>query len=183
MRTAALLALVLTAAAGAAESPPPGAGTQQSVAGFSGVLIITPDKDWDKKWNTAPESIPYFASGSKLNKGGKLFVITMYSNPQLDAAGAASVSMDIDVLRPDGTASSHAAGAECVRGKIQGPVQSFYLCRQVVEFFDEPADPVGTWTVRIVLKDELRKVSIPLSTEFVLVSDGKIVRAARSAGS
>ena len=172
MRTAALLALALTCVVSAAENPaPPAAAAQKSVAGFSGVLVITPDKDWESKWNTSPESIPYFSSGSKLSKGGKLFVITMYSNPQLDTSGAASVSMDIDVLRPDGTASSHAEGADCARGKIQGPARSFYLCRQVVEFFDEPADPVGTWTVRILLRDDVRKVSIPLSMEFVVVDD------------
>ena len=36
---------------------------------------------------------------------------------------------------------------------------------------DEPADPAGKWSVRVVLKDDVRKVSIPLSMEFVVVDD------------
>lgn len=136
---------------------------------FSGMLIVTPDKDWEQKWNTSPESIPYVAGGSTVKKGGELFVLTMFTHPQLDASGAASVSMDIDVTRPDGSSSSHAEGAVCVRGKVQGPVESLYLCGQVVDFAGEPEDPVGTWSVRIVLKDDVRRVDIPLTTSFVLV--------------
>lgn len=164
MRKAALLALALTSVATAADT-----------TAFSGVLIVTPDKDWEKKWNTSPESIPYVSSGTTVKKGGELFILTMFTHPQLDASGAASVSMDIDVNRPDGSSSSHAADAICVRGKLEGPLSSLYLCRQVVEFVGERADPVGTWSVRITLKDDVRKVGIPLSATFELVADGDSV--------
>jgi hypothetical protein len=166
MRTAVLLAFALSSVAFAAD--PPGS-TTKTVAGFTGMLIVTPDKDWVTKWNTSPESIPYVASGSTVKKGGDLFVITMFSNPQLDASGAASISMDIDVIRPDGVSSSHAENAVCVQAKVD--VRSLYRCLQVVEFTNEPTDPTGKWSVRIVLKDDVRKVSIPLSMEFVVVDD------------
>lgn len=166
MRTAVLLAFALSSVALAADPP---AGNIKTVAGFTGMLIVTPDKDWVTKWNTSPESIPYVASGSTVKKGGGLFVLTMFSNPQLDASGAASVSMDIDVIRPDGASSSHAENAVCVQGKVD--VRSLYRCLQVIEFTNEPTDPVGKWSVRILLKDDVRKVSIPLSMEFVVVDD------------
>lgn len=172
MRTATLL--VLLALSTVAVSAEVGTESQKTVAGFSGLLIITPDKDWEAKWNTSPEAIPYSASGSTVKKGGQLFVLTMFANPQLDTTGAASVSMDIDVLKPDGTASSHAENAVCSRDKVQVKL-GMYLCRQVVEFVGEVTDPVGTWTVRITLKDDVRKVSIPLSATFKLVSDGQTV--------
>lgn len=164
MRTAALLALALTSVATAADN-----------TAFSGVLIVTPDKEWEKKWNTSPESIPYVASGATVRKGGELFILTMFANPQLDASGAASVSMDIDVNRPDGSSSSHAEAAVCVRGTLEGPPSSLYLCRQVVEFVGERADPVGTWSVRITLKDDVRKVRVPLSATFELMADADSV--------
>jgi hypothetical protein len=161
-----LFALASSSIALAADPP---ADTRTTVAGFSGMLIVTPDKDWATKWNTSPESIPYVASGSTVSRGGELFVLTMFSNPQLDASGAASVSMDIDVIRPDGVSSSHAENAVCVQGKIE--LSSLYRCLQVVEFVNEPTDPAGKWSVRILLKDDVRKVSIPLSMEFVVVDD------------
>jgi len=166
MRTAVLLALALGSVVVAAEPP---ASNTKTVAGFSGMLIVTPDKDWQSKWNTSPESIPYVSSGSKVKKGGELYVLTMFSNPQLDSSGAASITMDIDVIRPDGKSSSHAENAVCVQGKLDP--RSLHLCKQVVEYVDEPADPAGKWSVRILLKDEVRKVSIPLSMEFVVVDD------------
>ena len=173
MRTAALLALL--ALSSVAVSAEVGTESQKTVGGFNGLLIITPDKDWEAKWNTSPESVPYFSSGSTVKKGGQLFVLTMFANPQLDASGTASISMDIDVTRPDGSSSSHAEGAVCSKGKVQGPLTSLYLCGQVIEFVGEVTDPVGTWTVRITLKDDVRKVSIPLSATFKLVSDGETV--------
>jgi hypothetical protein len=172
MRTAALLALL--ALSTVAVSAEVGTESQKTVGGFSGLLIITPDKDWEAKWNTSPEAIPYSPSGTTIKKGGQLFVLTMFANPQLDTAGAASVSMDIDVLKPDGTSSSHAENAVCSQDKVQVKL-GMYLCRQVVEFVGEVTDPVGTWTVRITLKDDVRKVSIPLSATFKLISDGQTV--------
>jgi hypothetical protein len=163
---AVMLALVLSSVALAADPP---VGTTRTVAGFSGMLIVTPDPDWVAKWNTSPESISYVASGATVKKGGDLFVLTLFSNPLRDASGAASVSMDIDVIRPDGVSSSHAENAVCVQGKVE--VSSLYRCLQVVEFTHEPADPAGKWSVRILLKDDVRKVSIPLSMEFVVVDD------------
>jgi hypothetical protein len=179
MRQAALLAVLLAASATAAESgrkdkdgnPVPASESQKSVAGFGGLLVATPDKDWQKKWNTSPETIPYFSGGSAVKKGGELFILTMFSNPKLDASGTASVSMDIDVTRPDGSSSSHAENAVCAQGKIDGPLDHLYLCGQVIEFVGEPADPVGTWSVRIVLKDDVRKVSMTLAKNFELVAD------------
>lgn len=176
MRKAVLLAVILTSAVCAADvgwkdgdgKPAPETASQKSVAGFGGLLIVTPDKDWEQKWNTSPESIPYFSSGSTVEKGGELFILTLFANPAPDASGVASVSMDIDVTRPDGSSSTHAEDAVCARGKFEGPQDNLHLCGQVVGFTGEPADPLGTWSVRIVLKDDVRKVSMTLATQFVL---------------
>jgi hypothetical protein len=180
MNAAAVLTLFLAATAAFANigskdqagGPAPESKAQQSVAGFNGLLIVTPDKDWESKWNTSPETIPYFSGASSVKKsGGELFILTMFSNPKLDASGAASVSMDIDVNRPDGSSSSHAENAVCVKGKLSGPADHLYLCGQVIGFMGEPEDPLGTWSVRIVLKDDVRKVSMTLATSFELVDE------------
>jgi hypothetical protein len=161
--TPALLALLLASSAHAVDPQP-----QKSVAGFVAMLVVTPDKDWEQQWNTTPERITFYQSGQTIHRGSDLYVVTMFSNPQLDADGAVSVVADIDVMRPDGKASSHAENAVCTRGKLTGPASNFYICGQVVEFTGEPQDPLGTWSVEIVVKDEVRKVGIPLSTDFVL---------------
>lgn len=163
MKTAVPLALLLAFGAHAADPQP-----QKTVAGFHAMLIVTPDKDWQTKWNTTPERIAFYHSGDIVHRGGDVYIVTLFSNPQLDATGAASVSVDIDVKRPDGSSSSHAENAPCTKGTLNGPADSLFICGQVVEFTAEPGDPLGTWSVDIVVKDGVRKVSVPLNTDFVL---------------
>jgi hypothetical protein len=179
MTKAALLALALVAGPLSAEvgwqdkdgKPAPDTESQKSVAGFGGLLVVTPDKDWEEKWN-APTP-PHFSGASTVKKGGELFILTIYTNPQLDTSGEANVTLDIDVMRPDGSSSTHAEGAVCFQGKLRGPPHNVYLCGPVVGFIGEPSDPVGNWSVRIKLIDNIRKVQIPLSTTFTLVNDEK----------
>jgi hypothetical protein len=163
MKTAVLPALLLAIGVHAADPQP-----QKTVAGFRALLIVTPDKDWQTKWNTTPERIAFYQSGQTVHRGGDVYIVTMFSNPQLDATGAASVSVDIDVKRPDGSSSSHAENAVCTHGALSAPSDSLFICSQVVEFTGEPGDPLGTWSVDIVVKDDVRKVSVPLNTDFVL---------------
>jgi len=162
-KATALLALLLASSVHAADPQP-----QKTVAGFHAMLIVTPDKDWQAKWNTTPERIEFYHSGDTVHRGGDVYIVTMFSNPQLDATGAARVSVDIDVKRPDGSSSSHAENAACTKGALTAPTNSLFICGQVVEFTGEPGDPLGTWSVDIVVKDEVRKVGVPLSTDFVL---------------
>lgn len=179
MKKAALLVLALVAGPLSAQvawkdedgKPVPETESQKTVAGFGGLLVVTPDKNWEEKWSS-PDP-PHFSGASTVEKGGELFILTIFTNPQLDASGAANVTLDIDVKRPDGSTSSHAEGAECFQGKLRGPLLNVYLCAQVVEFIGEPSDPVGDWAVRIKLIDNIRKVEIPLSTTFTLVNDEK----------
>jgi hypothetical protein len=179
LRTTALIALLLMSsfAVAAEESvwkdehgkPVPDTDWQKSVAGFGGLLIVTPDKDWKAKWSTPSETAPNFTTTDTVGRGGELSILAFFTNPKPDASGMGSVSMDIDIARPDGSSSSHAEGAACFKGKIQGPAYNMYLCASVAEFVGEAADPAGTWSVRITLKDEVRKVSVPLATKFELV--------------
>ncbi|HET9394759.1 MAG TPA: hypothetical protein VFO36_01785 [Nitrospiraceae bacterium] len=177
MKTVALLVLALVAGPLSAEvgwkdkdgKTVPQTESLKSVAGFGGLLIVTPDKDWEEKWNSpAP---PDFSATSTVKKGGELFILTIYTNPELDASGEANVTLDIDVRRPDGSSSTDAKGAVCFQGKLRGPPHNVYLCGPVVGFIGEPSDPVGEWSVRIKLIDNVRKVEVPLSTTFTLVND------------
>ena len=180
MRNAVLLVLILISGVAGAEvgwkdrdgNPVPDSESQKSIAGFGGLLVMTPDEDWEEKWNTPPEVGPQFSHTSKVERGGKLFILTMFTNPQIDDAGAAHITIDIDIKRPDGSSSMHTADAVCFQGEL-GPPYNVYLCGPVVGFIGEESDPAGTWSVQITLTDELRKVSMPLVTRFELRSDAK----------
>lgn len=177
-KKAVLLVLSLISGAALAEvgwkdrdgNPVPDSDSQKSIAGFGGLLVVTPDEDWEEKWNTPTEGAE-FSHTSEVKRGGKLFILTMFTNPQVDGAGAAHVTMNIDIKRPDGSSSMHTEGAVCAQGEFSGPPHNVYLCGPVIGFVGEPSDPAGTWSVQITLTDMNRKISMPLATHFELRQD------------
>jgi hypothetical protein len=58
--------------------------------------------------------------------------------------------------------------AECYRAPIREDEKHVFLSKQVVDFVGEGDDPPGRWAVRITLRDNVRRVVLPLSTSFVL---------------
>ena len=179
MKKIAVIFFVLFASAAFADvgwrdadgKPIPDTESQKSVEGFGGLLLMTPDAEWEKKWNTKPQDVPQLDVASTVKTGGQLFILTMFTNPQLDAAGKANITIDIDVRRPDGSASTHVEGGVCFQGKLAGPPLNVYICGSVIGFVGEASDLVGTWPVRVTLTDTARKVSVPLTTNFEFVKE------------
>ena len=52
----------------------------KSINGFGGWLVVTPDKDWEKKWNTSPETVPHFTEAKKVSYGEQLTILTFFIN-------------------------------------------------------------------------------------------------------
>jgi len=142
--------------------------------GFSATVVVTPDKDWRNKWDTPPETIPHFSESKEVGPGGELFILTFLANPKIDQASAMTdVACDFIVLRPDGSDSTRELDMPCFKAHLPGDPKGVYLSTASLKYIAEPADPPGTWTVIVVVKDRLRKVEIPLRTDFVVLSSSK----------
>ncbi|MDD2685949.1 MAG: hypothetical protein PHY62_07315 [Gallionella sp.] len=146
----------------------PNTDAQKSANGFGGMLLITSDADWEKKWNTQPENTPHFTQAKNIGMGKKIFALTFFSNPLLNDKGEADVTCDIELFKPDGTTAMHQADAPCFKGKLKSNPHYLYLSAPVVAFVGETGDPLGEWRMSIALKDNLRKVTVPLKASFVL---------------
>ncbi|MFC3816464.1 hypothetical protein [Lysobacter sp. GCM10012299] len=146
----------------------PDTGTAKSRDGFSASVLITPDKDWQEKWNTPPETVPKFSTAKEVSLGGEIFILTFLANPKVDGQGMTDVACDFIVVRPDGSDSTRDLDMPCFKGKLLGDPTSVYLSAAVLKFVAEPADPRGEWSVAITVKDRLRGVEIPLRTAFVV---------------
>jgi hypothetical protein len=149
-------------------NPIPDTESRRSVSDFGGWLVVTPDKDWQAKWNAPWNTIPHFNEASTVEKGKQVFILTFFSNPKLSERGTAEVTCDIDVTRPDGTSSIHQVDLVCLQGALRGKPSNVYLSAPILNFTGEPKDPAGEWLVRILLKDNVRHVSLPLKTSFIL---------------
>jgi hypothetical protein len=143
--------------------------SRKSREGFGGWILVTSDADWEAKWNTPSSTVPNFAQATTVARGKRVFVLIFFANPQLNLAGEANVTCDINVIRPDGSTSTNQSNLVCFKGVLHGNPQMTYLSVPVIAFVGDPGDPAGEWVVRVTLQDNNRKVGVPLRTSFFLV--------------
>lgn len=146
----------------------PDSEARAEAKGFSGFLLITPDADWRRKWDTATETVPHFDQAREAKIGQQVFVLLFFSNPGLKPSRLADITCDFDIARPDGTLALHKTGEVCFRGMLRGDPRNVYLSGPVIGFTGDPGDPLGEWTVRATLYDNLRRVSLTLRAPLTL---------------
>ncbi len=136
--------------------------------GFGGWLLITDDNEWQAKWQTGPQVVPHFNLVRNVNKGQPLYALTFFSNPMRSDKGEADISCDIDLRRPDGSASYAQHDAACFKGSLRDHPEYLYLSAPIIKFIGEQNDPYGEWQVNITLKDNIGHTTLPLKTSFIL---------------
>ncbi|HEY9106478.1 MAG TPA: hypothetical protein VIN58_07345 [Roseateles sp.] len=140
----------------------------KSSAGFAGSVLVTLDEDWQAKWNTPPQTRPEFRRADVVPYGKKVFVLVFFSNAKLDAQGNANVRCDLQLIEPGGKVALEQKDVTCFAGRIAGSPYNLYLSAPVIGFSGDPGDPLGTWEVRVALRDVVRGVVLPLKTGFGL---------------
>jgi len=171
-----MTALFLTPLAAAAQNgwrdskgdPVPESSSSRSKGRFSAMLLVTPDKDWQAKWDTPPETAPHFTEASEVTAGGELFILSFLANPQIDESGMANVTCDFIVSRPDGSRSINEKNMPCFVTRLATDPKSVYLSAASLKYIAEPQDPRGVWKVQVTLRDNTRRVEIPLETSFTV---------------
>ena len=146
----------------------PDTEARKTKQGFGGWLVVTPDADWEKKWQTPPETIPKFTTSDTVAKGQQLTILILFVNPAVDKDGNADVTCDLQSIRPDGSLSINEKGVVCFRGKLQGDPHNLRLALPVIKYVGEAKDLPGKWTIRVTLIDNKRRVRLPLKTSFTL---------------
>jgi len=136
--------------------------------GFGGWLLVTADQDWKSKWETQSDTVPHLSMADTIEKGKPVYALTFFSNPKLNAHGAADISCDIELRRPDGNSSLQQKDAICFKGTLKGQPNYLYLSAPIIKFIGEQDDPYGVWQVSITLKDNVGHVDLPLKTSFIL---------------
>lgn len=146
----------------------PDTESRKSANGFGASLIVTPDENWEAKWNTPPETVPTFREARTVKRGGAVTILIFLANPKIDERNTASVRCDLRVLRPDGSFSINANDVVCMEGPLKGSPTSVLLAAPVLKFVGEPQDPLGEWRVEVSIRDVVRQTSLQLKTSFTL---------------
>lgn len=150
-------------------SQAPNTKNQKSISGFGGWLLVTPDKDWEEKWNTPKENIPHFSEAEEVELGEELTILPFFANPKLDKNRYFKILCDIKIINPNGSFSINEINIPCAEGILEDDPMSIFLTQTVIKYIGEAGDPFGEWTVFFNMKDSLRNVEIPLETSFTLV--------------
>ena len=135
--------------------------------GFGASLVVTSDKDWREKWDTPPETTPHFTQAKEVTEGGELVILTFVTNPALDALGQTDISCAFEINRPNGRQTVEPE-QPCLKERLKGDPKNVYMTGAHLSFRTEPTDPRGTWEVRIIVKDRIRNVALPLRATFVV---------------
>jgi hypothetical protein len=146
---------------------------RQTKNDFGGFLLITTDLDWQQKWNTSPDTIPYFNEAKSVKVGERIVILTFFVNPKSNQANSVNVLCDLRVIRPDKSISVDQRGISCLNGALQGNPNNIRLSPAVIEFVGEEKDPLGKWVVEVGITDVVRNTKLNLRTSFLLKENNK----------
>ena len=155
-------------------TPAPNTDSQKSIKGFGGWLLVTPDEDWEQKWNTPVENTPSFSVAKEVEIGEELTILPFFVNPKLNDDKSLNILCDISVQKPDASFSFNETGILCATGIYEGDINNVLLASTVVKYIGEEGDPFGEWIVRFKFTDTVRNVSVSLKTSFALVKNKAI---------
>lgn len=135
---------------------------------FAGSLIVTTDGDWKKKWDTPASAMPSFNKAGVVAYGKKVFVLTLFANPKLDAKGQANLRCDFKITNPAGKVQLSRANLVCHAGPLVANKYGVYLSEPVIAFSGDPGDTPGVWVVEVKLRDMSRSAELTLRSSFEL---------------
>ncbi|MDD5350572.1 MAG: hypothetical protein PHQ12_10210 [Chthoniobacteraceae bacterium] len=131
--------------------------------GFGAQLFLTEDTAFFENWNKP--ATPHLHNVTQARRNIPVHTVLLLTNPGLDA-NTANVTADITVLKPDGSVYANTPNVTCWKGKYNAPSANLQLAQGHMAIRIEPQDPAGHYTVRILIRDRVKQVEIPLETGF-----------------
>lgn len=151
------------------QRPLPDTESRKSLNDFGGWLVVTSDLDWEKKWETSPQTVPVFNESHTVTIGKRLAILTFFVNPTTDNSGTFKLSCNLLVKRPNHTIAIDKKNYPCGGGILRGDPGYIRLSPMILNFIGETSDPPGTWTVELHLRDVVRHTTLNLKTTFQLI--------------
>ncbi len=141
----------------------------KSKGGFGAQLFLTEStqffEDWEK--SVAPNLPPLI----KARRNVPFYTAILFVNPGKDIGGAANVTCDITVRKPDGSIYGEMKNITGLTGTAMPQEDDLHLSKERMGIRIEPHDPVGTYTVGVVIRDIVKKVELPLTISFEVPED------------
>lgn len=134
------------------------------VNGFSVMLFLTDNPRIFEERNTkTPLNIEPL---TKARRNIPIHAVILMSDPGVDSAGAADVTVDLAVRKPGGGIFAQTKDSVCWKGKYVAPAHSLQLSKGRMAIQINPGDLPGIYTVEITVRDNIKKIDVPVKTTF-----------------
>ncbi len=140
--------------------PTPDTASMKAKDGFGGQFILTANEQIYAEW-AKPET-PKIEIASKLPVGKLLVPVVIYVNPKKHPDGTVDVTYDLTIIKPDGSVAREIPDIVCAKGPLSAPQYNLQLSCSEVKWGADSSDPLGRWTFRIILKDNVRGTRLQL---------------------
>lgn len=147
--------------------PTPDTANMKSKDGFGGQFILTDNENIYAAW-AKPET-PKIDIATKLPVGKLLVPVVIFANPEKDKNGSIDVTYDLEIRKPDGSVARKIADIVCAKGPFKAPQFNLQLSQSEVKWGADATDPLGVWTFKLMLKDNIRGTQLPLEASVEIV--------------
>ena len=127
-------------------------------------MHLTEDAQFFEDW-AKPET-PHLTTTNKARRNIPLHTVIEFNDPGLKPDGSADITVDMKTLKPDGSVYAEEKNVVCWKGKYDAPAQNLQLAQGHIALRIEPQDPAGVYTIEAVVRDNVKKVELPLKTTF-----------------
>jgi hypothetical protein len=143
--------------------PTPDATDRKSSEGFGAhLVVISHFPEFIKEWTeTPPEHTPKVPAVTKAKRGERLAIILFFGGCKAGASGTCNALYDLTIVRPDGSTMNNFTDLELWKKEAPPNVQ---LSAAIPQVQFEHNEPVGMYRIRVVARDENRKVTLQLET-------------------
>lgn len=138
----------------------------KSKDGFGAQLFLTEDAQFFQNWHKPETPRLTTLEKDKARRNVPIFTVILFVDPGTDASGAADVTCDIVVRKPDGTVYGEQKDMAGWRGNYIVPAHNLQLSAGRMGIRIEPQDPSGIYTVEAIVRDNIKKIELPLKTSF-----------------
>lgn len=133
---------------------------------FAAMLLVTDEpNEFLEAWArpASPDYKPYVHRVSETRRGGVVAAMILFARCAPDASGNCRSVVDFRVLRPDG--SVYAEHRAPLWDGAPPPYTSLQLGTAHMVFEVEPSDPLGSYRIEAIVRDQIAKRRVALSQE------------------
>jgi len=136
----------------------------KSKDGFGAQLFLTESTQFFEDWNKPdpPQLVPL----TRVMRDARFYTVLLFADPGVDPAGAASVTCSIVIHAPDGTVYAKTGELVCWQGKYPAQPHNLQLSQGSMANRIDPKAKPGVYTVEVTMRDNIKKVELPLQTTF-----------------